>query len=135
VDTVVTRCRGRETDEKCVTAEIYDARNARQRDGDAKRTAGQSSLSLFFVFVVRCVLHRKLQRTFPIFFELKQSGQLALGPACSLGERQLLRYCAGERSSRRGAMHARDHRGHLGYSARGFGKIFFFTRSDRELEA
>jgi hypothetical protein len=38
MDTVVTRCRGREIDKKCVAAEIYDAGNARQRDGDAKRT-------------------------------------------------------------------------------------------------
>jgi hypothetical protein len=48
VDTVVTRCRGRENDEKRVAAEIYDAGNARQRDGGAKRMTGQSSLSLFF---------------------------------------------------------------------------------------
>jgi hypothetical protein len=40
MDTVVTRCRGSETDEKRVATEIYDAGNARQRDGDAKRTAG-----------------------------------------------------------------------------------------------
>jgi hypothetical protein len=38
MDTVVTRCRGRETDEKRVETEIYDARNTRQRDGDAKQT-------------------------------------------------------------------------------------------------
>jgi hypothetical protein len=41
MDTVVTLCRGRETDEKRVTAEIYDAGNARQCDGNAKRTVGQ----------------------------------------------------------------------------------------------
>jgi hypothetical protein len=41
MDTVVKLCRGRETDEKCVATEIYDAGNARQRDGDAKRTAQQ----------------------------------------------------------------------------------------------
>jgi hypothetical protein len=56
MDTVVTRYRGRETNEKRVEAEIYDAKNTRQRDGDAKRMTGQSSLSLFFVFVVRRVL-------------------------------------------------------------------------------
>jgi hypothetical protein len=39
MDTVVTRCRGREIDEKDVAAEIYDAENARQRDGDVKLTA------------------------------------------------------------------------------------------------
>jgi hypothetical protein len=61
VDTVVTRCRGRETDEKRVAAEIYDAGDARQHDGDAKWTAGRSSVSPFFVFVVRRVLHTKLQ--------------------------------------------------------------------------
>jgi hypothetical protein len=66
MDTVVTRCRGSETDEKCVTTEIYDAGKARQRDGDAKRIVGQSSLSLFFVFVVRRVLHTKLQCTSPV---------------------------------------------------------------------
>jgi hypothetical protein len=38
MDTVVTRCRGRETDEKRVMVAIYDAGNTRQRDGDAKRT-------------------------------------------------------------------------------------------------
>jgi hypothetical protein len=38
VDKVVTRCRGRENDEKYVTAEMYDAGDTRQRDGDAKRT-------------------------------------------------------------------------------------------------
>jgi hypothetical protein len=38
VDTVVTRCRGRENDKKYVTAEMYDARNTRQRDDDAKWT-------------------------------------------------------------------------------------------------
>jgi hypothetical protein len=38
MDTVVTRCRGREIDQKRIAAEIYDAGNARQRDGDAKRT-------------------------------------------------------------------------------------------------
>jgi hypothetical protein len=38
---VVAHCRGRETDEKRVTAEIYDAGDARQYDGDAKRTARQ----------------------------------------------------------------------------------------------
>jgi hypothetical protein len=48
VDTVVTRCRSRENDEKRVAAEIYDAGNARQRDGGAKRMTSQSSLSLFF---------------------------------------------------------------------------------------
>jgi hypothetical protein len=49
VDTVVTRCRCRETDKKRVEAEIYDAENTRRRDGDAKRTVGRSSLSpLFF---------------------------------------------------------------------------------------
>jgi hypothetical protein len=47
VDTVVTRCRCREKDEKRVAAEIYDAGDARQCDGDAKRTAGRSSLSPF----------------------------------------------------------------------------------------
>jgi hypothetical protein len=40
VDIVVTHCHGREIDEKRVAAEIYDAGNARQRDGDAKRMAG-----------------------------------------------------------------------------------------------
>jgi hypothetical protein len=44
---VVTRYRGRETNEKRVAAEICDARNAWQRDSDAKWTAGQSSLSFF----------------------------------------------------------------------------------------
>jgi hypothetical protein len=39
MDTVVTRYRGREIDEKDVAVEIYDAGNARQRDGDAKLTA------------------------------------------------------------------------------------------------
>jgi hypothetical protein len=39
MDTVVTRYRGREINEKDVAAEIYDAKNARQRDGDAKLTA------------------------------------------------------------------------------------------------
>jgi hypothetical protein len=68
MDTVVTRCRGSETDEKCVATEIYDAGNARQRDGDVKWTAGRSSLSLFFVFVVRHVLHTKLQCTSLVFF-------------------------------------------------------------------
>jgi hypothetical protein len=53
VDTVVTLCRGRETDEKHVSAEIYDAGDERQCDGDAKRMAGQSSLSLSF-FEYRC---------------------------------------------------------------------------------
>jgi hypothetical protein len=70
VDTVVTRCRGSETDEKRVATEIYDTGNARQRDGDAKRTAGQSSLSPLFFFMVRRVLHRKLQCTSPNFFLL-----------------------------------------------------------------
>jgi hypothetical protein len=42
------RFRGRENDEKRIAAEIYDAGNARQRDGDAKRTVGRSSLSLSF---------------------------------------------------------------------------------------
>jgi hypothetical protein len=37
VDTVLTRCRGRATDEKRVVAEIYDAGDARQYDGDAER--------------------------------------------------------------------------------------------------
>jgi hypothetical protein len=66
MDTVVTRCRGSETDKKRVATQIYDAGNARQRDADAKRTAGRSSLSLFFVFVVRRVLHTKLQCTSPV---------------------------------------------------------------------
>jgi hypothetical protein len=48
MDTVVTHSRYRENDEKHVAAEIYDAGNTRQRDSDAKRIAGQSSLSLFF---------------------------------------------------------------------------------------
>jgi hypothetical protein len=70
MDTVVTRCRGSETDEKRVATEIYDAGNARQCDGDAKWTAGRSSLSLFFVFVVRRVLHTKLQCMSLVFFLL-----------------------------------------------------------------
>jgi hypothetical protein len=41
VDTVVTLCRGRETNEKRVAVEIYDAGNARQHNGDAKRMARQ----------------------------------------------------------------------------------------------
>jgi hypothetical protein len=41
MDTVVKLCRGRETDEKRVAAEIYDAGNARQRDGNAKRMVRQ----------------------------------------------------------------------------------------------
>jgi hypothetical protein len=41
VDIVVRRCRGRETNEKCVAAEIYVARDARQHDGEAKRTAAR----------------------------------------------------------------------------------------------
>jgi hypothetical protein len=41
VDTVVTRCCGRETDEKRVTVEIYDTGDARRRDGDVKQTARQ----------------------------------------------------------------------------------------------
>jgi hypothetical protein len=71
VDIVVTRCRDSETDEKRVATEIYDAGNTRQRDDDAKRTAGRSSLSPFsFVFVVRPVLHTKFQCTSPVFFTL-----------------------------------------------------------------
>jgi hypothetical protein len=39
VDTVVTHYRGKKIDKKKrVTAEIYDAENARQRDGNAKWT-------------------------------------------------------------------------------------------------
>jgi hypothetical protein len=69
VDTLVTCCHGRENDKKHVAAEIYDAGNARQHDDDAKRTVSRSSLSLVFcVFVVRRVLHRKLQCTSPSFF-------------------------------------------------------------------
>jgi hypothetical protein len=41
VEIVVTRCRGRETDEKRIATEIYDAGDARQDDGDAKQTARQ----------------------------------------------------------------------------------------------
>jgi hypothetical protein len=80
MDTVVTHCRGSETDEKHVVTEIYDAENAWQRDGDAKRTAGRSSLSLFFVFVVRRVLHTKLQLRPQFFFLLFFKTKLKLGP-------------------------------------------------------
>jgi hypothetical protein len=57
MDIVVTRCRGSETDEKRVATEIYDAGNARQRDSDAKRTAGRSSMSLFFCGAA-CTAHK-----------------------------------------------------------------------------
>jgi hypothetical protein len=40
VDTVVTRCRGRATDEKHVATEIYDAGDVWQHGGDAKWTYG-----------------------------------------------------------------------------------------------
>jgi hypothetical protein len=99
VDTVVTRCRGRENDEKHVTAEIYNARNTRQRDGDAKRTTGHSSLSLFFV---------------------TQSGHLPVGPAFSLGADSLRAVTrASDRGTASEARHVRDRRDRLGCSARG----------------
>jgi hypothetical protein len=68
MDTVVTRCRGSETDEKRVATEIYDARNAWQRDGDAKRTAGRSSLSLFFCICGAACNAHKVAVYVPSFF-------------------------------------------------------------------
>jgi hypothetical protein len=41
VDTVVTRCRDRETDKKRVTEEIYDAGDARQRNSDVEHMAAR----------------------------------------------------------------------------------------------
>jgi hypothetical protein len=42
------------SNEKRVAADIYDAEDARQRDDDAKRTTGQSSLSLFLMGLPMC---------------------------------------------------------------------------------
>jgi hypothetical protein len=71
VDIVVTRCRDSETDEKRVATEIYDAGNARQRDGDAKRTVGRSSLSPFFCICgAACTAHKAAVYVPSFFFTL-----------------------------------------------------------------
>jgi hypothetical protein len=80
VDTVITCYRGSETDEKRVTAEIYDAGNAQQRDGDAKRTVGRSSLSPFFY--LWCGVYCTRSCTSPVCFLLFFTKQkLGLGLA------------------------------------------------------
>jgi hypothetical protein len=84
VDTVVTRCRGREIGEKHVMTEIYDVGDARQRDGYAERMAarrcrgrGKCSQAChgrtwlggwnFFIWVQR-VLHILVGVYVPLFF-------------------------------------------------------------------
>jgi hypothetical protein len=75
---LVTRSRGRETDKKRVAVEIYDAGNAQQRDGDAKRTADRSSLSLFLYLWcgVYCTQNCSVrpQFFFPYFFTERKIG-------------------------------------------------------------
>jgi hypothetical protein len=54
---------------KRVTTAIYDARNARQRDDNAKRTAGRSSLSPFF-YICGAACIAALQSMSLVFFTL-----------------------------------------------------------------
>jgi hypothetical protein len=124
MDTVVTRCRGRETDKKYVNGR--DVQRRKHTAARRRRETGKVVCLLFFIYLwCDRVLH-----TSPVFFFLLKIGPKLFGPVLRVGADSLR---AVTRANDRGQVRARsledtparDRGDGLGFSARNRCLFFF----------